>query len=176
MNVERILQYRRGLRVERLHTIPHLMPYSNASHSANAALIAYLLCKANNINPEHVLIYMLMHDISECHVGDIPADVKRRHPTLKNHLTSIEEEWEKYNLPEKPFLKNDKEIIICKIADIAELGFHCLEELQMGNKMVKHVVNNVLQYIGEYEDKWDCIHGIHQIYIHILEEGKKHGI
>ena len=66
MDFVKLNVYRKGLTVERLHTVMHIAPYNNGFHSANAALIAYELCQLNReVNSASIIMYMLMHDIAE---------------------------------------------------------------------------------------------------------------
>ena len=153
MNIERIKVYRKGLKVERLHTVAHLTPYNNGSHSANAGLIAHELCILNNMQSSSpaVVLFMLMHDIAEGYVGDMPANVKRDNPDLRKMLSKVEDHWEKVNLPHMPDLHHHERAIV-KIADIVELGMYCVEELALGNTNLNHVLVNVINYLGEYSE------------------------
>ncbi len=153
MNIDRLRRYRNGLNVERLHTIAHVTPYSNGSHSCNAALVALELCEINGLDIYQqfaIIKYMLLHDIAEEYTGDIPSDVKRQNPDLKSVLDDIEAKWEKHNIPDMPELEpEDKDIAKC--ADLIELGMYCLDELYMGNKNMEHVLSNVVRYIWQYK-------------------------
>lgn len=169
MILDQVIIYRRGLNVKRMHTIPHIRHYDNGNHSACAALIAVELCKLNDVTPEHelkILRYMLMHDIVEQFVGDAPADAKRIEPELKVILDIIELKWESKNLPMKPKDLDGLPAGICKASDIIELGMFCIEELNMGNKMVMHVLENVINYLGSYIH----IKGVYQFLTHFQEE------
>lgn len=144
-----IAEIRRGLRVERMHTKFHHSSYTNGHHSANAAMIAYYLCLLNSVLNESiskVLLYMLLHDVAESYVGDIPANAKVEHPALKQVLDTIERDWcilHKIPLPEL----NEGEKIICKCADLIELGYFCIEEINLGNNHVHEVLENVVDYL-----------------------------
>lgn len=152
--IEQIEIYRKGLSVERLHTIRHVIPYSNGHHSANAALIAHELCKKNNLDSHSCILYMLMHDVAEHYVGDVPADVKVENPDLKFALGEIERRWEVVNLPDLPDL-HIQEKYICKVSDLIELGMHCMDEIKMGNRNVNPVLDNVVTYLTSYTGKMD---------------------
>lgn len=143
---------RRGSRVERMHTVPHLLPYSNGFHSANAALIAVELAKLEELTDRNIMLYMLLHDVAEVHTGDSPADVKRLNPELKQMLDGIELRWLHKSGIELPQL-TPNEKAICKIADLTELGMHCLDELELGNRKVNHVLYNVIEYLRIYESR-----------------------
>jgi len=149
MILDKIKTYRKGLAVERMHTVPHHTPYNNASHSCNAALIAYELCKLNFEKTERIILHILMHDVAEGYVGDTPANVKVDNPKLKEVLSRIEDNWERDNLLDIPTL-NLVEHDIFKSADLIELGMYCLEELKMGNRNVITVLSNVTKYLTRY--------------------------
>ncbi len=150
MNIEKLNICRAGLKVNRLHTIPHIQPYNNGFHSANATLIAMELCLSNNMIANACIVWMLLHDIAEGYTGDIPANVKVENPFLAIHLKEIEARWENLNI-DLPNL-TDKQRRICKAADLIELGFFCLDELTMGNKNVTIVLKNVIQYLRGYHN------------------------
>lgn len=147
MSLARLTAIRRGLKVERLHTIPHIQPYNNGFHSAGAAIIAMELCELNEMTSGTVIRYMLLHDVSEGYTGDMPADVKVDTPELKLALTMAEEAYEKrigLALPEL----TDEQKDICRIADLAELGMYCVDEIYMGNRNLYRVLNNVISYLN----------------------------
>lgn len=146
--IERVKLYRKGLNVERMHTVAHITPYNNGSHSANAALIAIELCYINGMDCYSVIKYMLMHDIAEGYTGDIPANVKVDNPELKKVLDKVEKQWEERNLPHMPDLHGD-EVFIAKAADLIELGMYCIDEIRMGNEdNMLPVLANVINYLS----------------------------
>jgi len=151
MDINRLHIWRKGLKVERMHTVPHITPYNNGFHSCNAALIAHELCMLNGINSATVIRYKLMHDIAEGYVGDTPTNVKKDFPDIKKALDRAEKHWEKTYIPDMPDL-HPQEKEIAKAADLAELGMYCLEELHLGNKNVLFVLNNVIAYLKSYQD------------------------
>ncbi len=147
MNIARLTAIRKGLKVERLHTVPHIQPYNNGFHSAGAAIISMELCKLNEMTSGDVIRYMLLHDVSEYRTGDVPADVKVENPELKLALAVAEEDYEKSIDLELPEL-TDRQHDICRIADLAELGLYCVDEIRMGNTEVYHVLKNVVSYLN----------------------------
>ncbi len=151
MLIERLNLYRKGLKVERLHTMPHIIPYNNGFHSANAALIAHELCELNNIDSASVVMYMLLHDVAEGYTGDVPANVKMDYPNIKHALNEAEKDWEERNIPHLPDLSH-QERKIARAADLLELGMHCLDELAIGNQDMQFVLKNVIQYSDQYRE------------------------
>lgn len=155
--VKRLLTYRQGLAVERLHTRPHIQPYNNGYHSANAALIALELCMANKmeLSVPTCLKHMLQHDIAEGKLGDPPAPVKRLDALRKGYYI-LENEFERTLLPWFPDL-HPQEKDICFIADKAELGFYCMDEKAMGNTLLNPTLINVIKYINEKKTEYNGV-------------------
>lgn len=167
MNIRTIEVYRKGLKVERLHTIPHLTPYNNGFHSANAALIARDLCVYNDIAPATTMYYMLLHDVAEGYTGDLPANVKVDNPEMAAMLDRIEDNWAEIHIPHMPDLA-PIEKRVAKVSDLAELGMYCLEELILGNKGVILVLTNVVEYLQNYTD----VKGCQEFITHFVSRGE----
>jgi len=151
MNINKLKTIRKGLKVERLHTIPHVQPYNNGFHSANAALIALELCKTNNVDYHRSFIitrYMLLHDVAEGYTGDIPANVKWDNPHLAGMLESLERDWGRAKDLDIPTLPDNCKAI-CKVADLAELGFYAVDEIKMGNSNMYVVSENVIDALNK---------------------------
>lgn len=168
INISRLKVYRKGLRVERLHTVFHIAPYNNGFHSANAALIAHELCVLNGMDSASVIRYMLLHDVAEGYVGDTPSNAKRENPDLASWLQDAEDRWEAVNIPDKPELHHS-EARIAKAADIIELGMYCVEELHLGNSNMEHVLNNVMKYLHESMKE---LNGVSDFMEHFICRGK----
>lgn len=67
--------------VKRWHMIDTTRTQTLAEHSANVALLVYLIAKKTNPffgNPEVTATRALLHDMGEVFVGDIPSHTKRR--------------------------------------------------------------------------------------------------
>jgi len=172
MDISKLKTIRKGLNVERLHTVPHIIPYSNGLHSANAALIAHQLCTDNNIDSANVIRYMLLHDVAEGYVGDTPAYVKKEFPAVKGALAAAEKDWERTFLPDIPKLEPN-ETWIAKASDLLELGFYALDELAMGNSNLKHVLATVVSYANDlFVDTNTEVTGVNQILNYFASEGK----
>lgn len=160
--------YRKGLKVERLHTVSHVTPYNNGFHSCNAALVARELCKINDIEDSgKVILYMLLHDVAEGYTGDVPANVKREFPNVKLAMDEAELAWEEDHIDDMPLL-TDVEMQIAKAADTIELGMYCLEELALGNTNLSLVLANVVNYLYEHKN----IIGIEKVVDHFVTRGK----
>lgn len=170
MDINRLHILRKGMKVERMHTIPHITPYNNGFHSCNAALIAHELCRLNNISSASTVRYMLLHDVSEAYVGDTPAYVKRDYPDVKTALDAAEKDWEEKHIPDMPDL-HPMEQAIAKVSDLAELAMYCLEELELGNKNVYPVILNCINYLEDHKN----IKGVSQFIDHFITRGQTNG-
>ncbi len=150
--LNRVGTYRDGLSVERLHTHYHNIPYNNGFHSANAALIADELAQLCHLPNSHVLKimrYMLLHDVAERFVGDIPSPFKRvLGDKVKGLMDKAEEDWLE---GQDIFLPNlcplGKEI--CKVSDIIELMEYSKREITTGNSGVAIVIVNCKRYLAQ---------------------------
>jgi 5'-deoxynucleotidase YfbR-like HD superfamily hydrolase len=149
--VDKALIYRAGFSVERLHCRPKITEYNNGFHSANAALIAMDLCLANHVPYYSVIHYMLLHDLHESYTGDVPGNVKIDHEGLHSEFLKIERRWNEMFLPDSPDLSTEEKVI-CKCADLIELGLFYRDEFNLGNRTLKPVKLNVLNYLEHYKD------------------------
>jgi len=162
MNIDKINIYRAGYGVERLHTIAHIRPYNNGFHSANAALIGMELAKLNSLKTSDIVLWLLLHDIHEGYIGDIPANVKVDNPSLRDIVSDIETKWEKQNIDLPTLCIESKRL--CKAADLIELGMYCLEEFGLGNRNMIPVIKNVVEYLRGYRD----IEGVNEFCFHFV--------
>src|SRR3990167_4251093 len=75
---------RQAGRVERLHTVPHHVPHSVASHSWSVAVLILLLHPKPSVR---LLKAALLHDAAEAEIGDLPSPSKLKYPTLAKELS-----------------------------------------------------------------------------------------
>lgn len=150
LNYQRILTLRRGHGVARHHTYPIIRPETVGHHSAGACAIAMVLtggtCSAN------VLKYLIMHDIHEQTLGDMPANAKWAFPPLSLQMDSAENEMRRGDLLEWPALTME-EVRLCKTCDGLDLAFRCLEEIQLGNTYAEEVYWRIIGNLSH--------HGVH---------------
>ena len=144
---------RLGGNVERFHTERMLFRQSVAQHSFNAALLAYDIAQTLNdlvldsdlfVSPKDVMLYMLMHDISEQAVGDIPSFTKKRHPVLSQMTSEAEKEFYDSKFVDTNFDLLDisgTEKLICKFCDVFECACTCIEEIAMGNSNFRAILS-----------------------------------
>tara|TARA_R110000787_G_scaffold156836_4_gene270786 strand:- start:392 stop:829 length:438 start_codon:yes stop_codon:yes gene_type:complete len=110
----------------------------NGQHSWGVAVIIHKLwpdCSRD------LLLAALYHDVPEYITGDIPADCKWRFDELSTELSAAETEIiGDLGIP-KPGHLPIKDYRRLKIADMLELMWFCLEEMQMGNTTIREVFN-----------------------------------
>jgi len=123
-------------RVRRLHTVPLIQHYDVAQHSWNMATLLLTLHPNPTLN---LLRAVLLHDAHERWTGDVPAPIKWDDPTLASALHRLEEKAQtalgiKINLDEG-------EQRWLRALDILELYLFCTDEMEMGNRQVRGVIN-----------------------------------
>ena len=173
MNMHKtILQARKGFAVRRLHIFEILQTYNNGNHSANAAFIAMSLANVSihqDIDCGKVAAYMLLHDLPEALVGDIPSPTKRAlGPSSLSKLDELENSWyEEHNI-EMPEL-NDCEKFVCKFSDLYEVLMFADKEVAMGNCDLQLVVKNATHYLLELIGKAKTELGLHHWFLQHID-------
>lgn len=125
---------------------------NDMEHSMQTALIAHglaVLAKVRyhkDVDPEHVVLTALYHDVSEVITGDLPTPVKYKTPGIQDAYRELEvhaKEQLTDMLPEdlKPYFKtyiqsdeNTYEWKLVKAADRISAYLKCIEEEKMGNR------------------------------------------
>jgi 5'-deoxynucleotidase YfbR-like HD superfamily hydrolase len=147
---------RRAGNVRRFHTHRMIYPDHVNVHSFNAGILAFHIASRFNkhcpdsVDPYKCSFYMLMHDVAEHIIGDIPGHIKVLEPPVKEMFDRLESEWMEDNLdasmvfgiPNGPQL-NEFEAIICSFCDKFEAFQTCYEELRTGNYSFKFVYNRI---------------------------------
>jgi putative hydrolase of HD superfamily len=127
-------------------------PDTIAEHAYRAAVIGYILAKAEKANPEKTALICLMHDNAEARITDLHKVARRYIDTKKPEKTAYKEQLE--NLPDdfaKELLANFLEFenrttaegIIAKDADMLETAFQAKEYLDTGHKACQDWIDNV---------------------------------
>lgn len=124
---------------------------SLSEHSLDVAIISHALATIRNrrfhgtVDPEHITLLALFHDVSEIITGDLPTPVKYKNPKIKNAYKELEEMAKQdliHLLPEDlqadycPILEEDPTSIewkIIKAADKLSALIKCIEEEKAGN-------------------------------------------
>jgi len=128
-------------RVQRYHTWPHIKEQSVGEHSWQ--LLRILMAVWPDV-PDYVMKYVVLHDVGEHHVGDIPFPVKLDNPSLKDVMNKLESEAASRMLvewsmqPVHALQEADARVVkICELIEMAEWG---AEEWLMGNKFAALVM------------------------------------
>lgn len=117
-----------GSGVLRWHTHRMQRPQTVAEHSCRAALILMAILPDCRIE---LLRAVLTHDLAEVSTGDVPAQVKWKHPKLDAMLKDLEYQFEyEHGIYEE---LSEEEQKILKWVDKVELLSWCAEEAKLGN-------------------------------------------
>ena len=134
---------RAGTKVKRFHTLDLIVPETVGHHSCNVALMLTVL--TNEVSGE-LLAAALYHDLAEQYTGDVPATAKWESPRLARALKRLEQ----YHFP-APHTLSKYETKLLKQADMLDLCFKVLEEVQMGNLPMGAVLERGLTWLRENE-------------------------
>jgi len=136
---------RTGNSVTRWHTRRMHKYETVGEHTANVLAIVFALC--GNVNPSPELIgATLLHDTAEQWTGDVPATAKWHMPVLKENLDALENAMMLENMLHTPKL-SDEEKLTLKWADMLDLCYTCLGELEMGNRTISEVFDRGVEYL-----------------------------
>lgn len=134
-------------------------------HSFEVAVIAHALAVIKNtfyqgsVNPEHVAVLALYHEIGEVIVGDLPAPIKYFNDAIHQSFSDIEniareklfsmlpkELQSTYRPLVFPNLTQDEAELV-KAADKISAYLKCLQELKHGNKDFQKAEKTLHRYI-----------------------------
>ena len=151
--------------IRRWGLMRNTVPENDMEHCMQTALIAHgiaVLAKARyqrDVNPEHVVMIALYHDVSEVITGDLPTPVKYKNPDIQGAYAQLEEHAKDKLLDMLPadlrphfehYVKPDEttyEWRIVKAADRISAYLKCIEEEKMGNRDFAHAKTTILQSI-----------------------------
>lgn len=133
-------------------------------HSYNVANIILVLrpdCR------KELVVAGVRHDSAEWRTGDVPADVKRTVPGLKEAMDAAElKEFRMVGLDDPTLKLRPDEYWVLKLADYFDGMMYCLQERQMGNTLMDGVFGRYSSYMGKFLE--DAPHDVeHDIYNHI---------
>jgi len=106
-----------------------------ASHSWGVASILLDLWPDSSNN---LIRAALWHDVAELHTGDIPAPIKWENKEFAHACDKIEKRVQKQLHLFKQLDSVEKTKL--KIADLLELMWYCLEEIELGNTKFKDIL------------------------------------
>jgi 5'-deoxynucleotidase YfbR-like HD superfamily hydrolase len=164
---------RGGAEVKRGHTLPLIREYTVGHHTFNAQMIAMYLAQQNDLNPRdrlNLFIMISIHDIPELFTGDMPSNFKNAAPYIAEKMKEAEVSWIQRHIPEdmRVIMGHDevenKVDWIAKLSDWLELMWWCVEELEMGNRRISHVYNNIRGTIKNFMDYHHEIKGVFKMF------------
>lgn len=138
-----IKRYRDGNRVKRYHTVDALVGETVGHHSANMAILCVLL--SEDKPSVALLMAALTHDMAEQFTGDIPATAKWESAELKQALAAMEARFDRFWFNSTPL--TPRELRVLKQADMLDLCFKALEEINMGNNQFRPILHRGLDYL-----------------------------
>lgn len=142
----RIRMLREAGHVRRCHTT-HVIGdhYNVAYHSWNAAVLLMML----HPDPSPDLIKaVLLHDVGERFVGDLPAPMKWEFPAVKNEHGYVEKCIMNEMIGVILQLTDEDEEWLSSV-DALEFFLYCADQLAMGNTHIAHAMTNITKHIRD---------------------------
>lgn len=142
--------------VIRYHTWPTITNQTVADHTYHVMRIYHELF-ASDVNFEwddSIVAHILMHDMGEQKVGDLPYPVKKNDPVLAERVAIQEDEalgiqgW-----PPTPILNPDEKTAI-KICDLLEMAEYAHYEMGLGNQYAESVFKRVTEHVLCMDEFW----------------------
>lgn len=163
-----IRNIRKGGDIQRYHTTPMVKAQDVAQHSFNAALMAEWLAVSVNSNRStlasksldvhKVVMHMLLHDIPEQAIGDVPGWVKWSSPDIKKALDEEEFDWCAKNMSQQRawymYGLTSEEALLVKFIDLAECCYKIAQDVRMGNSDRKDDVLTCYTRLCKMRDQW----------------------
>ena len=153
--------------IRRWGLMRNTIPENDMEHSMQTALIAHGLAvlgktrHQRDIDPEHVVMLALYHDVSEVITGDLPTPVKYKSPEIQGAYRDLEEHARERllrMLPEdmqpafRTYITPDEstyEWRLVKAADRISAYLKCVEEEKMGNRDFAHAKLSIQDSINQ---------------------------
>lgn len=136
---------RSGNSVTRWHTRRMHKYETVGEHTANVLSIVFALCGNDTPSPD-LIGATLLHDTAEQWTGDVPATAKWYMPSLKQNLDDLEVDMMAENMLHVPAITDDEKLVL-KWADMLDLCYTCLGELEMGNRAISEVFDRGVEYL-----------------------------
>ena len=153
--------------IRRWGLMRNTVPENDMEHSMQTALIAHGLAvlgkmrHQRDIDPEHVVMLALYHDVSEVITGDLPTPIKYKSPDIQGAYRDLEEHARERllgMLPEdmqpafRTYITPDEttyEWRLVKAADRISAYLKCVEEEKMGNRDFAHAKLTIQDSINQ---------------------------
>jgi len=138
--------------IRRWGLMRNTVPENDMEHSMQTALIAHGIAAigkvrfGREVDPEHVVMLALYHDVSEVITGDLPTPVKYKTPSIQDAYSELESHAKDQLLDMLPadlrssfarYVQPDTttyEWSLVKAADRISAYLKCIEEEKMGNR------------------------------------------
>lgn len=151
---------RRAAQVKRYHTEVTIKEQNVGEHSFHVAWLCYVLTKGQPMSA--LLLHALAHDAAEHATGDIPSPTKRA-LGIRADVDAFESALMNDAGLALPHL-DDHNGHILKLADSLDGVLYCLREWELGNRTIRPVFCNYVQYIreqlAEYRRKFGDVFGV----------------
>ena len=152
--------------IRRWGLMRNTVPENDMEHSMQTALIAHgiaVIAKARcgrTVDPEHVVMLAMYHDVSEVITGDLPTPVKYKTPSIQDAYSELENHAKDQLLEMLPddlrphfagYVKPDEtayEWKVVKAADRISAFLKCIEEEKMGNRDFAQAKATIAQSIS----------------------------
>lgn len=131
---------RQGGNVARWHTIPTNKGQTVAEHSWGVAMI----CRELWPTDYELMEAALCHDLGEGFTGDVPWPAKTQSSTLRKELDFMENKHLDTMGAIVPLDNQQHEKL--KLADMLEVLFYAIEEIEMGNQHFKEIFGRAYDY------------------------------
>lgn len=152
--MSRVLLARDAACVTRFHTARVVHDETVAEHSFNMANM--LMIMTNGLYSTALMEAVLVHDMGEPMVGDIPSPVKRAlPPEVADRMDRLEHEAILTIHPYSTPRLTEEEAKTLSLVDKLDGLLKCRDELRLGNRGIREIGDRYIQYIQELTDKWD---------------------
>lgn len=130
--------------VKRFHTVPTHGHQTVAEHSFYMCLIINKIADNPSAN---LFRAALFHDLPEHETGDVPATTKWQYPGIADELLTAELAFiGRHGLS---VTLSEREWLTLKYADMAELVYYCIDQLNLGNKNMKEIAHRGIKFLNE---------------------------
>ena len=149
--------------IRRWGLMRNTMPENDMEHTLQTAYIAHGLAALakvrhqRDVDPEHVAMLAMYHDVSEVITGDLPTPVKYKTPDIQGAYRELENHAKEQLLDMlpadlrphfAPYVQPDEssyEWQLVKSADRISAYLKCIEEEKMGNRDFEQAKATILQ-------------------------------
>ena len=148
-------QVLKGGHVTRYHTRPEVSDNQTvADHTWRALIILTTLWPSVK---KEALLSLLLHDVAEAELGDVPATAKWNYKNLAEEYARAEADYTKkmaINFPALDLEQHNRSLTpeekrCIKMSDMLELVLHCKRQMQKGNTLAEEIYERGIDYLEE---------------------------